>query len=142
MESHQRKFHPNTKTGYSRALVQSQNHTGQTTYFGVHTAADEAKLAEKEIWLAAKYDVENRRGTIISSDPLIEDDRFQGQLERALRWSKEVKEKDSVGIYNLTCPPNSGTILVPLRSICNGLLGKINASLQTGDRILRGKLIA
>jgi hypothetical protein len=139
MSSHQRKFHSDNKVDCSSVLIQGQNHTGRMVYFGVHNAADEVKSADQEVWSFVKHDVDSRRGTI-SGDPLTEDGRFEGQLERSLKWSKEIKGKDCPAIYALACPPNSGTKLFLIRSVCDALLRGINESLHTGDRILRVKL--
>ena len=139
MRTHNSKFHKESdKEEWPATLIQGQNHTGQVTYFGVHDLADEVSLAGEEVWLAAKHDVEGRRGKSLS-DPLVEDERFQGQLERAMRWSAEIKGKDTIAISNLVDSPNSE--LFPLHSICNKMLTTINESLRTGDRILRRKLI-
>ena len=141
MRTHSSKCHKKSdKEEWPSTLIQGQNHTGQIVYFGVHDSTDEVFLADEEVWLAVKHEVENRRGKPLI-DPLIGDERFQGQLERAMRWSVEMKGKDAIAIFNLADSPNSATELFPFHSICNKMLTKINESLCTGDRILRRKLI-
>jgi hypothetical protein len=125
---------------WSAVEVQSQNHGGKDVYFGVHDAMKKIVSANNTKWSAIRNGLENRRETH-QTDPLISDERFQGQLERSLRWSTEIQGKDAAALMDLASLPTTSTHLSRLNSACTTLLRDINKSLRTGDRILREQLI-
>jgi hypothetical protein len=124
-------------SSWSLANIQKSASNG---YFGIHDPADRIRSADEQQWLAAKEYLDGLQKTALMIDPLLEDERFQNQFERSVRWSIEIKDKDPKALLSLCSAPNPRDLLFPLKEACNNILRDINDSLPTGDRILRDKL--
>jgi len=136
---HHDKMHKGLPSNWSKVPVQFHFGAGQKIYFGVHDAVGVSE--GNDAWLDVRERLEHARLKPPLIDPLIEQERFQDQFERLVRWSSEIKNKDPETLMALSSPPTEHTPLYPLKDACTKIIGEINGALSTGDRILRRKLL-
>jgi len=140
MRSHFQKAHPGPIQA-TPVKIQTQNHSGRDSYFGVHKLANEMVRLQDQMWDVVKKSL-SELGEERLDDPLVNDERFQSQFERSVRWNIQVQGKDPSVLFGLaSAVVSSRDPLFPLSSACASILSSINQDIKVGDRILLGKLI-